>query len=155
VEYAIVLLLLFTMLFGICCFGHALYAYHFVSHAAKSAARWAAVNGSTCASDGSCTFTNGAQQPDVRCYVKGGTGCPTAGIVPPGIDPGKLTVNASWCTATGCPGSVTPSSVCTTTNNSPGCPVEVTVSYQFSFIFPLVSSAPLTLSSSSEMVIAH
>src|SRR5690348_2571995 len=94
-EFAIVCMLFLTMLFGICGFGHALYAYHFVSHAAKSAARWAAVNGSTCASDGSCPSP--AQPSDVQCYVVGGNGCLTKGIVPPGIDPNKLTVTTAWC----------------------------------------------------------
>jgi Flp pilus assembly protein TadG len=138
VEYAIVLLLLFTMLFGICGFGHALYAYHFVSHAAKSATRWAAVNGSTCADDNSCISP--ALEGAIRQYV--------TNMAPPGIntDPTVLKVTPTW------PSRIGP---CATVRNAPGCPVEVQVSYTFNFIFPLVSSAPLTVSSSSEMVIAH
>jgi hypothetical protein len=40
-------------------------------------------------------------------------------------------------------------------DNYPGCTVEVQVSYKFNFIFPLVRTTPVTLSSSSEMVIVH
>src|SRR5690348_7145449 len=55
VEFALVFMLLMTMMLGIVNFGRALYAYHFVSNAARSATRWAAVNGNTCTNDGSCT----------------------------------------------------------------------------------------------------
>jgi hypothetical protein len=43
--------------------------------------------------------------------------------------------------------------------NWPGCTVQVTVNYQFSFMFPLlpwcISSAPCNLSSTAQMVIEH
>ena len=169
-EVAIVCTLFWTMLFGICGFGHALYAYDFVLYAAKSATRWAAVNGSTCASDGSCTSP--AQASDVQCYVVGGDGCLTKGIVPPGIDPKKLAVTTTWCNPNGpngptCPGNATPTLTCTTTPTAPSCPVQVKVCYDFSFIVPLIpvgsgascsgnsTSHTLTLSGTSEMVIAH
>ena len=57
VEYAIVFLLFMTMIMGTIDFGRALYTYHYLSNVTRDAARWAAVNGSTCGGDNSC---NGA-----------------------------------------------------------------------------------------------
>jgi Flp pilus assembly protein TadG len=163
VEFALIVIVLMTMVLGIMDFGRALYAYHFVSHAAKTAARWAAVNGDACTNDGSCTAP-------VSCSSGGCTTC-TAGclsaqsgdiqnyvmmITPPGINTSVLNTTATWTTDANSP------SVCTQAvggigpyDNYPGCTVQVQVSYQFTFLFPLVSNKTLTLSSTSEMVIAH
>lgn len=143
-EFALVFILFMTILLGIAGFGHALYAYHFVSNAAREATRWATVNGSTCASDSSCAAP--ASQADVANYIKS--------ITPPGITPGNLTVAACGTSDTAKCADSTPA-VCATTSNAPGCDVEVQVSYQFNFIFPLLPTSPLTMSSTSEMVISH
>jgi Flp pilus assembly protein TadG len=140
VEFAIVFLLLMTLLFGIAGFGHALYAYHFVTNEAREATRWAAVNGSTCATDSSCTAP--ATATAVQSFVTNHT--------PLGIDSTQVTVTPTWNPA----GSFGPS-ICNTTNNAPGCTVEVQISYNFRFVFPLISTTVLPLSSTSEMVIAH
>lgn len=140
VEYAVVCILLLMLLFGIAGFGHALYAYHFVANVARETSRWAAVNGSTCANDGSCAAP--ATPSDVKTYV--------ADHTPPGIDPAQITVTPIWNP----PGSNGPAA-CTATSNAPGCTVEVRVSYNFTFIFPLIRTAILPLSSTSEMVISH
>lgn len=143
VEYAILFIVFMMLLFGIAGFGHALYAYHFVSNVSKEATRWAAVNGSTCASDNSCNGVGGmnngpASGSDIQNYV--------TSHVPPGIDSSQITVTSTW----------NPSgSVACSPNNAPGCTVEVQVSYKFNFIFPLISASALPLSSTSEMVIAH
>ena len=68
VEFALVFILFMTVLLGIAGFGHALYTYHFVSNVAREATRWAAVNGSTCATDSSCTAP--ATSSDIDAYVK-------------------------------------------------------------------------------------
>lgn len=158
VEYALIFIFFMTLLFGMAGFGHALYAYHFVNNAAKEATRWAAVNGYTCNVDNSCNGTgnmnNGpASTADVTNFVKT--------ITPPGIDPTKVAVTACGVSGgTACAAS-TPQD-CTTTvgtvppqPNYPGCTVQVTVQYTFSFILPLIQTAPLTVSSTSEMIIAH
>jgi TadE-like protein len=177
-EYAFILLLFLALLFGITGFSQLLYAYHFVDHAAKSAARWAAVNGYTCGPgkvagtplDGSCNGTDGmndgpADPADVSAYVQT--------IVPPGID----------ATSTGCGGSaclqvlttwpVQPSTstdpspaICSQAvpddlggvgphKNYPGCTVQVQVQYKYNFVFPLIRTSPVTLTSTSQMVISH
>lgn len=138
VEFAFTVTLLFVMLFGIIDFGRALYAYHFVSHAARSATRWAAVNGADCHLDLSCPYTSGAASTDVTTYVNG--------MIPPGIDASQVGVNTTW------PGNST--GACSPLN-SPGCPVQVTVTYNFPFLVPLVHSGSITMSSTSNMVIAH
>jgi Flp pilus assembly protein TadG len=151
VEYAFVFVFFMALVLGIMDFSRALYAYHFVSNAARDATRWAAVNGSTCAADGSCAAP--ASLADIQGYV--------ASRVPMGIDASQITANATWPTGTVCisqapptPAGCTPAA-CFTTANAPGCTVEVQVNYQFSFLFPLVHISPITISSSSEMVIAH
>jgi Flp pilus assembly protein TadG len=144
VEYAFTLIVLMITLVGIMDFGRALYTYHFLSNAAREATRWAAVNGSTCSNDSSCNGTgnmnNGpASGSDVQSYVKN--------HAPSGIIPTSLTINPSW------PGNGT--TACSSTPNSPGCPVEVEVAYRFNFLAPIVSSTSMTLTSTSEMLIAH
>jgi len=136
IEYAFILILYMAMLFGICGFAFALYTYHFVSHASKSATRWAAVNGFACTTDSSCAAP--ATATDIQNYV--------AQLAPQGINPNNLTVTASWPSTDG---------ICATVSNDPGCTVQVQVSYSYAFILPLVGINPLKLSSASQMIIAH
>jgi Flp pilus assembly protein TadG len=154
IEYALTMIFFFTMLFGIVEFARAMYAYHFVSNAARQATRWAAVNGWTCGDDNSCNGTapmnNGPALPtDIQNYV--------ANMAPPGINSKNITTTPGWTAPTGSP------TICTAAvtgiggphENYPGCTVEVTVSYKFNFVAPIVSAATIKMSSTSEMVIAH
>jgi Flp pilus assembly protein TadG len=160
VEFAVIFMFFMTMLLGIVEFSRALYAYHFVDHAAKTATRWAAVNGYTCTDDSSCNGTGGmnngpASAANINDYVKNGA--------PMGIDPNRVTATATWPQQPNSPAICGP----TATNpnppppfggfidNYPGCTVEVQVSYEFHFLFPFVHNGPITLSSSSEMIISH
>jgi Flp pilus assembly protein TadG len=161
VEFAFGLIFFFSLLFGIVGFSHGLYAYHFVNHMAKEAARWAAVNGHSCNDDGSCDGTvpmnNGpSSSADVNTYVKNHAA--------PGIDPAKLATSGCGVSDTSaCPDS-TPA-ICGTFANYPGCTVQVKVAYAFNFVFPLLPTSTTTtppctqpgfcFSSTSEMVIAH
>jgi TadE-like protein len=158
VEFALIFLVLIAMMLGIIDFCRAAYTYHFVSNAAREATRYAAVRGSTCTNDGSCTndgnCTNYATATCVPTYVDS--------IAPPGIDSGSSGCGGSACLTTTptWPVQANGPAVCTTTANAPGCTVKVTVSYSFSFIFPIVykpfsSTGTLALSSSSEMIIVH
>jgi Flp pilus assembly protein TadG len=162
VEYALILIVFLMLLFGIAEFGHMLYAYHFVNHAAKSAVRWAAVNGNTCGPnviagtpvDGSCNGSGGmnngpASSSDIANYV--------TNIAPPGIASSNISTTAAWPVQANSPPicSAAVNGVGGPFPNYPGCTVEVTVSYDFNFIFPYVSTNPITLTSTSEMVIAH
>ncbi len=152
-EYALVFILFATMLMGIGAFGHALYAYHFVSHAARQATRWAAVNGHNCTDDGSCNGTYGmnsgpASATNIEDYVKN--------LAPLGIDADNVTTSVEHPVTANSP------QICSAAvegrgpfENYPGCTVKVEVSYNFSFLLPLVRTEQLTVSSASEMVIAH
>jgi Flp pilus assembly protein TadG len=158
VEYAIVFLLFMTMIMGAIDFGRALYTYHYLSNVTRDAARWAAVNGSACGGDNSCNGQGYMHSgpvllsSDVQTFITNQT--------PPGIDTTKLTTTLTWPVSTDSPAT------CATTQNAPGCTVEVQLSYAFSFISPLVSkvipatacgstTANLCMNSTSEMIIAH
>lgn len=144
VEFALVFILLMTILLGVAGFGHALYAYHYVSSAARQATRWAIVNGATCATDNTCAAP--AAKSDVQTFIQN--------ITPQGIDWSQVTVTTCGMAGdTECGDSTL--TVCATTVNSPGCVAQVNVSYNFQFIFPLLPANTLTLSSTSEMTIAH
>ncbi|HTU33995.1 MAG TPA: TadE/TadG family type IV pilus assembly protein [Candidatus Acidoferrum sp.] len=155
-EFALVTVLLLLLLFGIVDFGRALYTYHFLANASREATRWASVNGQSCITDPTCPNGSPAQETDVQQYV--------AGLTPPGISkaniqgcdlsntPNALGVCANWSTAPSLPG--TPA-VCTAVPKDPGCPVQVTVSYNFGFLVPLVHKGVLQMSSSSETIISH
>ena len=160
VEYAFVFIISVMILFGIIGFGHALYAYHFVSHAARDAARYATVRGSTCESDLSCAASNSASgtvgpttKADIQSYVRS--------IAPPGINSTGVTVTVCGVKgAAACAASVP--DICTARvgvigpfSNYPGCTVQVQVRYTFNFIVPLVSTSRLALSSSSDLIIIH
>jgi Flp pilus assembly protein TadG len=148
VEFALVVIIFLTMLFGIIDFGRALYTYHFLSNAARTATRWAMVNGHDCAADGTCNGTapmnNGpANAADVQNYVES--------LAPPGIDPTQLVTTSCGVVGVTCPAS--PPS-CTDSNGA-GCTVQVQISYNFNFLVPFVHSGAVTMSSSSQMIIAH
>ena len=185
-EYAIIFIVLMMMIFGIAGFGQLLYSYHFVSHAAREAARFAMVNGQTCNNDavagsggaggspGSCTApvscSSGscsectsygscapATKADIQNYVKM--------ITPGGINSGAVATTAVCGVSdvsTACTSSVP--TICRAAvgtpaegpyPNYPGCTVEVQVQYTFNFVFPLIRTSSMTLTSTSEMVIAH
>jgi Flp pilus assembly protein TadG len=141
VESALVIILLLTLLFGIIAFGHALYTYHFVSHAAREATRWASVRGYTCPVGvlDACQ----AQPSDVQTYVKNVSGM--------GLDPTRITVNTTWLPSPST--SVVPP--CATYNNYPGCVVQVQVVYRYNFILPFLPTSAFNMQSTSQMVISQ
>lgn len=162
-EYGFIAILSMLLILGVTDFGRMLYTYHYLSNTARDAARWASVNGSICKSaDNSCNGTNlmnngPASAADVATYV--------TKIAPAGINSASppLTTTATWpvqangpqtCTVTSA-GALNCTAVCTTTNNAPGCTVEVQVSYKFTFLFPLIRNSQLTLTSKSMEVISH
>lgn len=157
IEAAITLAFFVSLLFGIEEFSRALYAYHFVSHAARQATRWASVNGEECAADvdsdspnGSCNGTAGmnngpASDSDITTYVQN--------LAPAGITTGNISTS-SCGTATGTECSESTLTACANNANADGCMVKVTVNYTFHFLVPLVGTS-IPMSSTSEMIIAH
>jgi Flp pilus assembly protein TadG len=161
VEYAFVLILFLSLLFGISGFGHALYVYHAINNAAKEGTRWAAVNGHNCNNDLTCDGTNGmnnlpASKAQIESYV--------AAHLPPSLDSSSATVTANFLADSGSPPVCTvavadptgpPGSKVGPFDNYPGCTVQVTVQYTYNFMFPLIHTSPVNMSVTSEMVIAH
>jgi Flp pilus assembly protein TadG len=149
VEYSIVFALLMTMLLGIADFSRALYAFHNVSSAAREAARYAAVRGTTCSTaPSSCTAANSASgtaghttQADIQKFVDNAT--------PLGVNT-KVTATISW-SGTANDGS----GACSSANPGPGCTVQVQTQYNFNFMFPFVSKSTLKMNSTSQMIVLH
>jgi len=158
VEYAFVLILFLTLLFGISGFGHFLYVYHALNNAAKEGTRWASVNGFLCNDDGSCNGSNGmntgpASHTEIEAH--------TLASLPASVNQSQATVTATFTHPAGSP------DVCVNTvtavdgtsygphDNYPGCTVTVQVDYTYNIIFPLINVGPLNLSTTSQMVIAH
>ena len=132
VEFALVCMVVLTLLFGIIDFGRALYTYHFVSYAARQATRYAMVNGSD--------TTSPITAAGVTTYVNG--------LVPAGINAANLTVTTTWPTDSNyntCP---------TAGSEKPGCPVKVQVQYNFKFLLPYLPTFTWVMTSTSEMAIS-
>jgi Flp pilus assembly protein TadG len=126
IEFALVSLLLFMLLFGITDFGRALYAETYVAYAARAGTRYAMVRGAACNSFATaCPATS----QDVQTYLR---------RVPGGITPASVSVTTTWLP-----------------DNRPGSRVNVRVSYAFRFIFPLLGATTHTMVSSSESVISQ
>ncbi len=142
-EFAYTMVIAFVLIFAMIDFARALYSYHFISEAAREGTRFASVRGALCSNSANpCP----AQADDIVAFVKQ--------LVPDGIDPTKVTVTPNW------PGNGQP--VCG--SNYPGCPVQVQVAYDFSFIFPFdfYKLPPISflansihMSSTSEMIISR
>lgn len=79
-EFGLVVLVFYAFVFGVMDFGRALYSYHFVSHAAREAARYAIVHGSA--------SSEPATANDITQYVRN--------IAPDGIDLSAITVSTTW-----------------------------------------------------------
>jgi hypothetical protein len=87
VEYALALVISFVLLFAIIDFGRALYSYHFVSYAAREAARFASMRGAN--SCGGTVSPCSVSPTDISDFVQQ--------ITPAGIDAGLVTLNApTW-----------------------------------------------------------
>ncbi len=123
----------------------ALFSYDYVSNAARTASRYAMVRGAD-----SCTNTPNlsncnATAAEIQSYVQG--------LNYPGIDSANLTVTTTWLSAS----STTPTTwtACADQCNAPGNQVKVVVSYPFPFDIPFLSQSTLTMTSTSQMIIAQ
>lgn len=132
VEFSLAIITILIVLFGIIDVGRALYAYDWVSDAARRGTRYAMVRGSECSGLGAdCPAT----AEDIETYVKSlGTG----------IDTSQVTVT-SQCFATS---SIDPSPPCA----APAW-VKVTVTYHFHLVSPLLPIDPWNMHSASERIV--
>jgi Flp pilus assembly protein TadG len=142
VEFALSTAILFVMLFGIigCCL--ALYAFNFVSDAAREGTRWAVVRGGSCSALDHC----GAASSDVQTYVQS--------LGYPGMTAGNLTATATWWSASAA--APTTWSACSGSGcNVPGNAVQVLVTYTYPFNVPYWKITTISISSKSQMVISN
>ena len=147
IEFALVSVVFLAFVFGIMDFCRAVYAYEFVTYAARSGTRWAMVRGNQCSLANPATWcepasgaATGATAADVQTYVQS--------LNLPGIAPSLITVTTTWpATGSGCTSS---SGV-----NSPGCPVDVMVQYPYDSSIPFIHITTITLTAESQMVISQ
>jgi Flp pilus assembly protein TadG len=144
VEFALSSLLVFAMLFGIIELSMGLYAYNYVSDAAREATRYAIVRGSQCVNMPDCNITTSAP---IQTYIQS--------FHYPGIHATNLTAVATWFKATGGPPNMTWVACTVAPCNVPGNAVKVVVTYTFPLAIPLVQVNAFTLHSTSQMVISQ
>jgi hypothetical protein len=122
-----------------CCL--ALYEYNFVSGLARLGARYAVVRGSACSGMPDWGIT----QAQIQTYLRG--------KVFPGISSTNLTAAVTWLQAS--TSHPTTWSACTGQCNDPGNAVQVQAKYTFPLNIPFWGSKSLTVTSTSQMVIAQ
>lgn len=135
VETTIVMGVVLAMIFAVIDFGRAMYTYAFVAQLAREGARWAIVRGAQCTQLDHCN----ASSSDVQTYVQSlSEGATTAS---------NIGATAQWPT---CPAGAA-------STNSPGCTVQVKVTYPFKFMLPYMPgpNMQITMSSTSQMVISQ
>lgn len=137
-ESAIGVAVVLALLFGVIQMAWGLYAYHYVSYAARLASRYAMVRGSACSGMDNCP---NATQDQIQEYVRS--------IHFVGIDSSKLQVQVTWAA------SPQPGSTCVQPCDDPGDQVQVMASYPFGFAVPFVPISQVTLHSTAETVIAQ
>ncbi len=149
VEFAMSVLIVVGLVFGVIQFALAMYTYHFLSTAAQQGTRFAMVHGGAwsqyiadnCSTSAPPSFTMvydcTASSTDIQNYVQS--------LATAGINPGSVTVSTAW------PGSTPDGATCSPAD-SQGCLVKVTVSYSFQFL-PFQNLTALSLSATSEGVI--
>jgi Flp pilus assembly protein TadG len=129
-EFALTAVVFLMLVFGTIDLSRALYAYDLVCDAAKTAIRYASLNGSGSA--------NPAKSSDIQNLVM---------QLCDGLDA------VSQCPAN------TADDLCATTtwtpDNNPGSIVKVQVRYAFAPLTPFIPSSTLTLSSTAQLVIVH
>lgn len=146
-EMAISSTVLFAMLFGVCQMSIALYAYNYVSDAARQATRYAAVRGTN-----SCTNTPN----QTNCGISGTTlQTWVRSLHYPGIRTTGVTATTTWCAASVSNGSTTWPTCSSGTSATPGNMVQVTVSYPLGFTIPFVGTKSLSISATSELMVVQ
>jgi Flp pilus assembly protein TadG len=147
VEAAVSMTMLMMIIFGIMDCSRALYVDHYVRYTAEEAVRYAMVRGSTW-NNASCTtpaaFSCTATSDNIKARV--------TSVMPAGIDTtNSLAVVTTWS------GNTPTGVACSVTNgaNSPGCVVQVKVSYNFNFILPFLPANAMVLGSTAAAVITQ
>jgi Flp pilus assembly protein TadG len=145
IEIAFVGGVVVTIFMAIMQMSLALFSYDYISNAARTASRYAMVRGSeSCANTPNLSNCN-ATADEIQTYIQG--------LKYPGINSSNLTVTTTWLSAS----SSTPTTwtACATQCNEPGNEVKVVASYPFAVEIPFLSKSTLTMTSTSQMIIAQ
>jgi hypothetical protein len=141
IELALSMLVFLTLLFGIIDVGRALFAYDWVSNAARLGSRFMMVRGKNCTLlTGGCPATGTGPGSDIYNYITGPT--VATGV----INPANVTVNA-YCYVT--------DTIATPPPCAAGAEVWVQVVYQFQFLSPLLPRQSWNMTSASERVVQN
>jgi Flp pilus assembly protein TadG len=149
VETALTYGILLSLLFGLMQVTLGVYAYHYVSFAAREATRWAIVRGVNCTGLTGCDAANS----DIQTHLQN--------LGYPGINTANLTTTTTWSTQTwdtsGGPGTDTAvlTPCATAPCNVPGNQVKVQVQYDLPLNIPFVPSATIHIKSTSAMMISQ
>ncbi len=147
VEFAVSCTVVVGMILGVSMVSYAVYTYHYVSDAAREGARYAIVRGSTSCTNTPALSNCNATAAEIQTHVKS--------LGYPGIDSTNyMTVATTWCAAS----TSTPTtwSACSSgTTNAPGNLVSVQVTYNFPFALGFLKVSPISVKSTSEMVISQ
>jgi TadE-like protein len=166
VEVAVSLAVYLSLLFAVIEFSLALYAYNFVSDAAREATRYAVIRG-----ENSCvpnpSFPNCNLRPASVTSATNPSGNPVLQYIDsfryPGLNPNNLSATVSWWVAnqnasgntswtTECVGSV---DVHGNPCNAEGNAIKVVVTYNFPLSIPWLRPTITNVSSTSQMVINY
>jgi Flp pilus assembly protein TadG len=150
VEMGLCCIVLMPMLFGVIQFSMALYAYHFVSYAAREGSRYAMVRGSLSCTNtpnlsNACSSTSGATSANIQTWVQG-LGYPLAN---------KLTVSTTWYSYSADVNGHATWALCASQCSVPGNQVKVTVTDRFPLAVPYWKSLTIPIRSSATMVISQ
>lgn len=144
VEFALSIVLVLTVIFGIVDFGRAIFAYVWVANTARTGARYAMVSGAFCLyPDGTSCGANGAQLISYLQNNSQGIGftntCPMTSGSPRG----------AVCIQSGCISTTAFSQLpCAS-----GVEATVQVQYQFGFICPYLPLPTWTMTSTSARIV--
>jgi len=149
VEFALSAVIMLMLLIGIIEMCLAFYTYNFVSNAAREAARYAIVRGSTSCTNTPALANCNATADEISGYVNS--------VGYPSLSSNNLTVTTTWLTATssGSPATTTWTACSSGVCNVPGNLVKVVATYNFLLGIPYIPRSTLAISSSSAMVIAQ
>jgi Flp pilus assembly protein TadG len=141
VETALTLTIFFALLLGITQLAMVVYYYHTINEVARETTRWAAVRGSgSCLTPQKVTDCN-ANATTIKSHV--------AGLNVAGITASDVTV--AWCNP---PVGGTVDNTCSQAN-APGNLVKITVTSSKPLVLPMIHTFPLSMTSTSKMLIAQ
>lgn len=149
VETALTSIVLLCLLLGVIEMSYAVYAYDYVSEAAREATRYAMVRGATSCTNTPSLSSCGVTGPEIQTYVQS--------LGYPGFNSSNLTVSTTWCAAStsGSPPTTSWPSCSATTPANQGSLVKVVATYAFPMSIPFWNRKTINVSSTSQMVVAQ